>query len=114
VGRPQAPEACRIWGLGKLRVVATEPVRTGQPEFVIGIERCGSGPSSGAVRSATPPAYPDQGRRAFGLHGNGSSGPAAELLRYGASLATSNSKKPRKLFAPRLLHYIAEAEGLPS
>src|SRR5215207_1836184 len=72
---------------------------------------CGSGPSSGAVRSATPPAYPDQGWRAFWLLGNGSSGPAAELLPYGASLASSNSKKPRKLFAPRLLHYIAEAEG---
>src|SRR4051794_8300575 len=81
VGRRQAPEACGIWVLPKLRVFATEPVRTGQPEFVIGIERCASGPSSGAVRSATPPAYPNQGRRALGLHGDGSSDPAAELLR---------------------------------
>ena len=63
--------------------------------------------------SATPPAYPDHAKGAdrFGSTGNGSSGPAAELLRYGASLATSNSKKPQKLFAPRLLHYIAEAEA---
>lgn len=74
-----------------------------------------SGRINGTLGAARRAHIRTKGGEHFGSNGKWIPDSAAELLLDGASLAaTSNSEEPRKLLAPRLLYYIAEAEDLSS